>query len=914
MEQPELRKRRTFSPVWFLPFLALCISGWLLYTSYQDAGIDITVHFQTAEGIIAGKTRVIYKGIPVGTVTDVLINADLDRVLVRVEMEKETRTILVEDTAFWIVKPVISAGKISGLQTLVSGSYIGIRKGKSTISRRDFIGLEEPPPVTSDLDGLHLTLESDALYSLQRRSNVYSKNLKIGMVDDYRLAENGKMLIDIFIRPEYSHLIHEGTRFWNASGLSISGNLQSGLSVDVASMASLLYGGLACATPQALADSPPAKDGTNFHLFRDFEDAQYGIPMTLQLASGEGIVSGKTRVMFKGMKAGVVHSLDMNKDKFHRVTANILLDPRAEKILRTNTKFWVIRPQVSLEGIQHINTLISGSYITFQVGEGEFQNHFVVESTPMPKSFLRPGRHFVLVSDKAGSLAVGAPILYRQQEVGEITDISITEDGKNTETTILIYDQYTSLVRRDAVFWNASGIDFNASLSNVSVDLASLRSFVAGGIAFCNPASNRSASLEPLADNETRFHLYSNRRQAVKHVPAMRPPGTTFALKVENGAPVQEGAPVLFNRIKVGEVLHLGLDPGKKSIEGTILIYENFTRFINRSSRFYNASGVAIDASLQGIFLEMESLESLVRGGIAFFTPEKAPAVKAGHHFILHPNLDSALQADGMAITLHLENATGINKHTTIRHQGMAIGRVSKVWLDPKTDRIRARAVIQKDTGHLFTSGSTLWLVKPQIDLSGIRNVSTAVTGVYIDLQPAKGKPAADFFVRNTPPGIQPGTTGLNLVLESPRLGSLKIGRPIYYRQVPIGKVTGFELGPTAQNVWIHINIFPEYQSVVRRGSRFWHASGINVNGSIFSGVSLTAESMEAIVTGGVAMATPEGKDMGNPANSGDHFIMADKPEESWLDWTPEINLSLAPQTTVPSCKADKTFRDKKNE
>ncbi len=899
MEHPELRKRQLFSPIWFLPFLALCICGWLLYTGYRDAGVDIVIHFKTAEGIIAGKTRVIYKGIPVGTVTDVLINADRDSVLVQVDMDKETRPLLVEDAAFWIVKPVISAGKISGLQTLVSGSYIAIRKGGSTAPRRDFSGLEEPPPVTSNMAGLHLRLQSDALYSLQRRSNIYSKNLKIGVVDDYRMTDNGKMLIDIFIQPEYSHLIRQGTRFWNASGLSVSGDLQNGLSVNIASMASLLYGGLACATPEPLADSPPAEEGATFPLYRDFEDARYGIPMTLQLADGAGIVAGKTKMMFRGLKVGIVRSLNLNNDQFHTVTATILLDPRAEKILRQHTRFWVIRPEVSLEGINNISTIISGPYITFQAGDGKFTDHFTVESSPAPKSFDRPGQRFTLISKQAESLSIGAPVLYKQRAVGTITDVRFTDDGKKTATTILIYKPYVPLVRRDAVFWNSSGVELHGSLTSFTMNMGSMRSFISGGIAFANPVSARAAQPQPLPKAGQSFQLYNSRQDAVNQVPAMRKPGKVYTLQVEGAVPVHEGASVLFNRIAVGELLEFHLNHVTNTIEAKILIYSAFTRLINSSTRFYNISGLSLDASLQGISLHADALETVLGGGISFLTPQDAPAAKKEHRFTLYPDRDRAMEADGLILELHLENAAGINTRTTIKYQGITIGHLSRIWLDPDQNKVLARAVVQKNATGLLRSSSTLWLIKPQIDLSGIRYLATAISGPYIDLHPGQGKLRTSFTVHDTTPGVLPVSSGLNLILETPHLGSLRIGRAVYYRQIPVGKITGVELGPTAQNVWVHINIRPRYQQIVHRGTRFWHASGINVTGSLFSGISVATESLETLVAGGITLATPEGDAMGKPAQNGDHFLMADQAEQEWLDWAPEINLSLAP-TRIP--------------
>ena len=902
MQQPALRKQRIISPVWFLPLLALSIGGWLLYTGYRDAGIEITIHFQTAEGITPGKTKVIYRGIPAGTVTDVAVNTKLDGVRVTVEMDKETKLGLVEDTEFWIVKPEISAGKVSGLETLLSGAYIGVRRGKSTTPCRVFQGLPTPPPLTTDMPGLHITLESETLYSLQRGSNIYCKNMKIGVVDDYRLDDGGRITVDLFIEPQFSHLIREGTRFWNASGLSVSGNLQNGLSVNVGSIASLIYGGLTCATPESLMNSPQAGNGHKFHLYKDFEDAQYGIPMTLQLASGEGIVEGKTKVMFRGLKAGVVRTIELNEDKFHTVTANILLDPQAEKILRENTKFWVIRPQISIEGIRHLNTLISGPYITFKVGDGAYQNHFVVDSSPMPKPFLRPGSRFTLQSGDSGSLSIGTPVLYKKREVGEITDIRFSKDGKGILTEILIYKPYIPLVRRDAVFWNVSGLRVDGSLSNFQVNLASLRSMIAGGIAFCNPISERADKPEPPAEQEATFPLYDSRMDAVKNVLAMRTPGTVIKLQVDAMSPISEGAPVLYNKIPVGEVLGFKLAGKKNHVEGTILIYENFSALVNETTRFYNASGVTLDASLQHFSLQVESVDSLIAGGISFFTPGSGKPVKNGHTFPLYPSREDALQADSLLLTLQFSSGKDINEQTKIRYQGITIGSLTRIWFDPDKEKIFADAAVQKNTAKLFRSKSDLWLVKPQFDLSGIKHLETLATGAYIDIRPGSGEMVTSFVVRESSPSVLGPYPGLNLILETPRLGSLKIGRPIYYRQVQVGQVTGLELGPTAQNVWIHININPEYSALVHRGSRFWNVSGVSISAGLFSGVSVETESMEAIVAGGVAMATPEDDDMGTPAQNGDHFILADKPKEEWLAWAPEINLARPVKAAENQC------------
>lgn len=888
MQQPVLYKKSFISPVWLLPFVAFCIGAWLLYSSYRDAGINITIHFESATGITPGKTQVIYKGIPVGTVKDVSVDTDLEGVNLHVEMDRNTEYGLVEDTKFWIVRPEVSAGRISGLETLLGGSYIGVKKGKSTKQVRSYIGLKEPPPVDADTPGLHLTLKTPSLYSLQRGSNVYSKNLQIGQVEEYRLEADGTITLKLFIQPEFSHLVRKDTRFWNSSGLSVSGDLQTGLTVNMESLASLIYGGIACATPHQKKNSPLAESGQSFPLYKDFEAAEYGIPMKLQLASGDDIVAGKTKVLFRGLKAGVVNHLDINDDSFHTVTASILLDPRAEVILRQNTRFWVIRPQVSIEGIKNLETLITGAYITFQPGDGEFRDSFLIETTPMPIPTLRPGRHFLLEADDSGSLKIGTPVLFRKISVGEVTDITLTEDGRKVRTRILVYQPFDHLVQENSIFWNVSGVQVNASLSDFKINLSSMRTMLAGGITFFNPPADKGK--DPIgAKAGTVFPLYEGYHEAVKQEAGLQPRG--LALQVRSNAPVDVGigSPVLFNNIKVGEVMDLSL-PGKgHQVLIDIRIYEKFRHLVNNSSRFYNASGIKAEASLQGIAVETGPLEAIVNGGIAFITPKTVDKLNTEKPLLLYGNRREAVHADDLHLRLYLRSAAGIGNQTKIRYQGAEIGRIVDLHFDENFSQVVARAVVQQKARSLFRQNTLLYLVGPDIGLSGINNPETLLSGAYISLRPGSGQPCDQFTVLPHSPEGKIVHGGLNIVLESDFLGSLNPGSPVYYRQVPVGLITSYLLSPTGQQVWLSANIKPEYQFLVHRGTRFWNVSGIEVSGGIFSGMTVNTESVEALVRGGVAFATPEGDAMGEPAQNGDHFSLAPKPEVEWKKWSPQF-------------------------
>jgi paraquat-inducible protein B len=889
MQQPELKKKNLISPVWILPFIAFCIGGWLLYTNYRDAGIDITIHFNTADGITQGKTRVMYKGIPVGTVKKVEIAEHLQGVNLQVEMDRKTRPGLVDDTKFWIVRPEVSAGRITGLKTLLSGSYIAVQKGSSTMQTRYFEGLEEPPPPDSDSPGLHIVLKAPGLHSVQRGSYIYSKDIKIGLVEDYSLDKDNMIRLSILIKPKYSHLIHKDTRFWNASGLTVLGNLQTGITVNMKSIAALIYGGISCATPTSLQSSPPAQSGMEFRLYKDFEDAQFGVTMTLQLATGAGIIEGKTKVVYRGLKVGVVKHLDINQDSFHTVTATILLDPRAEIILREKTKFWVIRPQVSIEGIKNLDTLITGSYITFLAGDGPRKNHFVVEAEPMPIPTLRPGKSFALNAQDSGSLTIGTPVFYRKLIVGEITDIALAGDGQSVQTTILIYKPFDRLIADNSIFWNVSGVQVNGSLSEFKINLSSMRAMLAGGVTFLTP--------EPLQKKKQlpgkiikKFHLYESYHDAATHEKSMQPRGLSLQIQAEMPAAIKVGSLIFYNNIKIGEVMDLTLARKSDNINIDLLIFQKFRYLINGASRFHTHSGIKAEASLQGISLESGPLESIISGGISLYNPEKTAPLRNDTVFHLYKDLNEAKDADGLHLTLRLPSARGINQRTKIRYQGVAIGRIMHVSFNTDFDQVIAEAVVRKEAKKLFREKTLLYLVGPEVSLAGIHNLDTVLGGTYIGLRPGKGKPADEFSVLSRAPGINGAYPGFNIILESPSRGSLKPGSPIYYRQVEVGSITGYQLSPTGQQVWLEANIFPEYRHIVRKGTKFWNVSGIEVNGGVFSGISVSTESMETLIRGGVALATPEGKNMGGPVKTGEHFPLVKKALNKWKTWSPNLN------------------------
>ena len=179
-----------------------------------------------------------------------------------------------------------------------------------------------------------------------------------------------------------------------------------------------------------------------------------------------------------------------------------------------------------------------------------------------------------------------------------------------------------------------------------------------------------------------------------------------------------------------------------------------------------------------------------------------------------------------------------------------------------------------------------------ELSLSGVKNLETLITGPYIKVKSGKGNLSTDITALDMPPLIEKIEGGLNIVLETPFLGSLKKGSPVYYRQLIAGEVIGYKLSPTSQEVWVYLNIHKPYDTLLRKNTKFWNVSGIRVDAGIFSGVQIDTETIESIVAGGIAMATPENDKSDKKTTfvpDGCHFILHPKAEKKWLSWKPVL-------------------------
>ncbi len=319
LPESKIQPRSTFSIVWLVPLVAVIIAAWVGYKAWSEMGPTISISFKTANGLEAGKTKIKYKNVEIGEITSIHINHDTDDVMVNAEMVTDVKSLLTDKTQFWVVRARINASGVSGLDTLISGAYIGIDPSTEGKEIREFKGLEIPPVITGKIPGKHFVLQTKDLGSLERDAPVYYRKFSVGRVEEVKLGDDGESVtVRIFINAPFDKWVNKTTKFWNASGLDFS-MTASGLNVDTESLISLLIGGIEFESSSLQSDITPAENNSEFKLYTNHADTlnkeyKNGMKYVLNFAeSVRGLTVGAP-VDFRGLQVGEVTDVQMSFD------------------------------------------------------------------------------------------------------------------------------------------------------------------------------------------------------------------------------------------------------------------------------------------------------------------------------------------------------------------------------------------------------------------------------------------------------------------------------------------------------------------------------------------------------------------------------------------------------------------------
>jgi paraquat-inducible protein B len=310
-------RNRSWIPrlVWVVPIVAAVIGISLLIRNWENEGPSITISFLSGEGVQVGKTLVKYRDVTIGRVSAVVLSADHQTVVVSANLSKDAASLLKADTQFWIVRPRIGVGSVSGLETLLSGVYIGMKSGADTRRERQFVGLENPPALSHGPHGREIQLHASRAGSLAIGAPVYFRQFQVGRVIDENLEQDGSTRVTVFLEAPYDAFVKPETRFWNASGINVKLGAD-GLNVQTESLAAVIAGGLAF--DDGPAEAVPVAAGTprQFTLYKNETEAMAppdGEPHYVRMRFAQALrgLEVGAPVEFIGVNIGAVVAVDL---------------------------------------------------------------------------------------------------------------------------------------------------------------------------------------------------------------------------------------------------------------------------------------------------------------------------------------------------------------------------------------------------------------------------------------------------------------------------------------------------------------------------------------------------------------------------------------------------------------------------
>ncbi|NLS12544.1 MCE family protein [Vibrio sp. SM6] len=868
---PNVKKRRGISPLWAFPLLTLLLAGWLVLKALEDSGDRVHIYFNNAQGLIAGRTTIRFEGLEVGMVRDIKLAKDLSSIYVEADIYPEAQKLVNKGTRFWMVKPVASLSGISGLETLVSGNYIAIEPGTSKEPAKVFTALKSAPADLAAKDGLSITLKAKDLGGISVGSQIFYRKIPIGEVYQYKLNPSATdVLVYASIDDKYRHIINDQSRFWNVSGIGASLGF-NGIDVHLESLSSLIGGGIAVDSPD---DGAPIEADTQFRLYPNLETAGRGISIKVELPDNND-VHQNAPIMYRGIVIGRITNVSLSHD--HKsILASAAVQPAFADMLTTGSHLILQEAELSLNGVANLTNLVTGNFLTIVPGEGDKTRRF---KAILQDTFDEETSRSVairLLAENTFGLDAGANILYHGVEVGSVVKVGLVSHQPSTSKGAVYLDalidhQYADLIRSSNRFYVVGAATADLTETGLNVSIPPVKQLLSGAISFTSSGSKKVSQHYPLFQNRELAELAQYSQTGSK----------TLSLFANTLPPISKGSPLLYRNLPVGNVKDYQLEDS--GVRVTVSIDNQYAHLVNNQTVFWNRSGVEIDASLAGIEIKASPLKTLLQGGIAFDTIEGVEN-RVGKRWKLYPDQRTAQQF-GRLISLTTNGQQSLAKGMAIQYQGVKVGEVVSVRPNFQQQYVKAQArVFPEYVNAIARSGSDFWLTQPEIGLNGVKNLN-ALISTYIQVEPnLNGNPNFAFSLGNH----RQRQRGVEFTLQAEQRGSIAVGTPILYRQITVGEVLSVDLGEFADRINAKIEIWPEYAYLVRQNSLFWNVSGFDVSIGL-SGANIRTGTLETLLKGGIAFATPDDKELAPKAKAGQFFFLYPDVEEQWVQWRTAI-------------------------
>lgn len=814
-------KTKKFSPVWLTPILALIITGWLIYNGYVNSGKEIRVQFNSGSDIVIGKTLLKYRGIPIGKVVDLEVADSLDKVNVVIKLQKEASGLAKEGTLFWIVKPRVSINQVTGLETILSGTYIEVRPPTYNLKKLNemkdtdfFIGLSEPPSVDYSVDGVIVKLFARKDYGIYRGMSIYYNNLNAGQVQDVKFDSDRHIFnVTAVIDKNYEKYVNSGTKFWNISGFDIKMD-SAGLKVQSTSLNSLLQGGLAFDSDKKTEKSEPMK---TYEIAGDYSATLLSSrDIKIYMPESYGVKPNRTPVMYKGIQIGVVTDIRLDK-KHSAVAVYVRMDKQYDYLAVSGTRFVIEQPEISMSGAKNLSSVLLGSYLNVAAGTGKPVSEFYLSDRPVVNV---PSGSFplVLTADKTAALDTGTGIYFRGIRIGMVTDYAVK--NKKPIYKAVIFPTYRQFAVRGLYLWQPDLLDVGFSGAGVSVSASSAAQSLQGGVSAGFPGGETGGALR----SGTMLHVYSGERDAEKAF-LMTRGYRELRLYADDADGLSDGAPLSFRGVQTGEIVGTKLNENTDKVEVTAVVYDKYRKLLNNRLFFWKSGGAAVSAGITGVSVSVPSVRDMVTGGIAFDIDDTGRA-NGSYVYAGRTDADRDLKklSAGRIMRLYYSDANPPYEGAPVLFKGVETGQTGETGYDRARRSPYIMVMIDKKYSDTVTSSTRFWSggsASVSLDSEGVKMKTEPALNyirgaVYYDSFAGAGRSGVLYADRTSAEKPDYGYAEVYLASDS----ALSAGAPVVSDGTKVGYVD--KVGGTGNSRKAEIYLLPQYRQYLADGAVFW--------------------------------------------------------------------------------------------
>lgn len=492
-EQAKIEPTTRISKVWFIPFITFLIGAWMVYYQWSNQGPEITIKMESAAGLEANKTAIKVRDLDIGKVTKIELDPDLNGVIVTARLDASAEDLLTTKTRFWLVSPRVSFTEVSGLNTLLSGSYIAMSPEQGGEEAYEFIAETRPPVTPPGTPGLHLKLNSNDEFAYKAGDPIIYKGFKVGEFEDANFnIEERTVYYQAFIEAPYHKLITQNTRFWNTSGVRFH-LASSGIKVETGSLETLLANGVTFGIPEGVPQGQLVTENAFFKIFSDQKsafDARFKLSVEFLLFiedSVRGLTVGAP-VEYRGLQIGEVIAINQLSD----VPGNILEqgypipvliniypgkvgqqdNQSGVRFVRERMRAWLSRDLRAT--LKMGNVLTGGLYV-------DLQHHKDVEPMAVATIFDHDvipvvSNEFTLLTQKAEAILDKINDLPVEDLITDVTEV-IDTLGQAADSVTQTSQNFDTLVG------SMDGQSINTNVNQVLEDLSAvLQNFSQGGL------------------------------------------------------------------------------------------------------------------------------------------------------------------------------------------------------------------------------------------------------------------------------------------------------------------------------------------------------------------------------------------------------------------------------------------------